>query len=102
MHPLPAVTLTLPLPPAEVKLVLPGEIATLQVMPACVTTNVWPSAVTAPVRNPVEPLASTVKLTVPLPLPLLVVCSQLLVVPPVHAQPLVAVTVKLPLVAPEL
>jgi len=44
-------------------------------------------------------LASTVKLTVPLPVPLLEVWSQELVVVAVQTQPAVAVTPKLPLEA---
>ena len=37
--------------------------------PACVTVKVWPPIVSVPVREVVPALAATLKLTVPLPVP---------------------------------
>jgi hypothetical protein len=59
--------------------------------------KVCPAIVILPERLFVLLLASTVKLTVPLPLPLLEVWSQLLVVLAVHEHPLDAVMTTLPL-----
>jgi len=71
LHPLPAVTPTLPLPPPAAYDALVGEIEYVQEeVPACVTVTVWPATVIVPVRELVLVLAATVYLTVPLPLTL--------------------------------
>lgn len=65
---------------------------------SCVTVNVFPATVSVPLRlAPV--FAATVKLTVPLPLPLLpaLIVIQLSLLVAVHVQPAVVVIFELPL-----
>lgn len=73
----------------------------MSVVAACVTVKGIPAMVIVPVRWLVEVLAATEKLTTPLPLPLapLVMVRKLALLVAVHAQPLVAVTLMLPVLA---
>jgi len=94
-QPAPEVTLVEPAPPAAVTDKLLDAIANVQPTPACVTMNVWPPIVSVPFRWLVFGLADALNATVPLPLPLapLVTVSQpVLLLTPVHAQPVGAVT----------
>jgi hypothetical protein len=63
LHPLGAVTLTLPVPPLAGKDALVGEIEYVQLgapsVPACVTVRVWPAMVRVPVRELVLLFAAT-------------------------------------------
>jgi hypothetical protein len=64
--------------------------------PLCVTVRVWPAIVNVPVREVVDVLAATLYDTVPVPVPLLppvTVIHVVLLLTPVHAQPLLVVTV---------
>jgi hypothetical protein len=98
-----ALTDTVPVPPPEAILCEVGEIVSVQVMPACVTVNVLPAIVSVPVRVDVEVFALTLKLVVPFAVPdappVTVIHDALLTA--VHAQPVPAVTVALPVPPPE-
>jgi len=69
--------------------------------PAWLIAKVWLPTVIAPARELALGFASTEKLIVPLPVPLLVVWTHVLVVEAVHAHPLPVVTLALPLPPPE-
>jgi hypothetical protein len=67
----------------------------VHVGPACVTVNVCPAMVIVPVRCVVPPLLAAANATVPLPLPLaplVTVSQEVLLLTPVHAHPVGAVT----------
>lgn len=89
-HPLPAVTVTLPLPPDGGTDCESGEMANVQPWP-CVIVTICPATVTVPVR--VGPLVgSTVMTTDPLPVPLAAESViQLALLLAVHGQPAAAV-----------
>ena len=99
-HPVPAVTLTLPVPPPACALPLGGAIENVHA-PVWFTVKVWPPIVSVPDRAAPE-VDATVYCTVPLPLPVApdvtVSHGTLLVV--VHAHPAPAVTVTLPVAPP--
>jgi hypothetical protein len=59
-HPLPAVTVTLPVPPVDVRLCDVGDALKLQGAPACVTVIVAPATVSVPVRVAVDVFGATV------------------------------------------
>ncbi len=100
-QPVAAVTLLLPLPAAAVNDWLVGEIDGEHEAAACVTVNVAPAIVNVPVRLEAAVLAATLNATVPSPdpdaPPVTVIQAALLVA--VHAQPVAAVTVLLPVPA---
>jgi len=59
-HPVPAVTVTVPLVAADVvRFTETGEIATVQAAPACVTVKVCPPIVSVPLRDEVPVFGST-------------------------------------------
>jgi hypothetical protein len=90
-HPLPAVTVTLPLPPEEGIDCESGEMANVQPSP-CVIVTIWLAMVTVPVR--VGPVGSTVMTTDPLPAPLAAESAiQLTLLLAIHGQPAAAVMV---------
>jgi hypothetical protein len=65
-------------------------------LPACVTVTVCPAIAKVPVRGPAEVLAATVYATVPFPAPLPPLVTTIqpgALLTPVHAQPVVVVTV---------
>jgi hypothetical protein len=70
-HPLPAVTLTLPLVAAAPTEADVAEMLYVQLgpVPACVTRNCWPAMVTEPVLELLLEFAATDKTRVPLPIP---------------------------------
>ena len=94
VHPLVVVTAAVCDPPAAITLCAVGAMLKLHA-PAWVTVTVCPAIVSVPVRGLVEVFAATVYATVPFPVPLppLVTVIQDALLAPVHAQPLVAVTV---------
>ena len=60
VHPVPAVTVTVPVAAADVvRFDEVGEIVNVQGAPACVTVKVWPPIVIVPVRDVVLVLAAT-------------------------------------------
>ena len=90
-----AVTVLEPVPPPAATDWLVGEIEYEQETPACVTVNVWVPIVRVPVRWLVPALAEALKLTLPLPLPdapAVTVSHPVLLLTPVHAHPVGAVT----------
>ena len=91
-HPLPAVTVTLPLPPEDGIDCESGEMASVQPSP-CVIVTIWLAMVTVPVRvGPV--VGSTVMTTDPLPAPLAAESAiQLTLLLPILGQPAAAVIV---------
>jgi hypothetical protein len=97
-QPVVVVTLVLPVPPGATAFSEVGETVNTHGAASCVTVTVWPATVSVPVRELVDVFAATLKLTVPLPLPLApavtVIHAALLVA--VHAQPVVVVTLVLP------
>ena len=103
LQPAAAVTVTTPVPALDVALAEAGEIVGVHGAPACVTVKVLPAIVTVPVRDVVPVFAATSYVTDPLPLPvapaLIVIQAALLVA--VHAHPLPAVTVTVPLTVVE-
>ena len=100
-HPVAAVTLLLPVPPAAVKDCVVGEIDGAQAAAACVTVNVAPAIVSVPVRLEATVFAATSNVTEPLPDPVAPPVSviQAALLAAVHAQPVAAVTLLLPLPA---
>ena len=100
LHPQPvaAVTLAVPFPDAAVKDCVLGEIDGEQDAAACVTVKVAPAIVSVPVRLEATVFAATLKAAVPFPdpvAPLVIVIHAALLVA-VHAQPVAALTVLLP------
>jgi hypothetical protein len=104
-HALPAVTVTVPVPPAGAVASLAGLMAYVHAAGAsgCAMASVWPATTTVPLRAP-PVFGRTVKLTLPLPVPLdapaMVIQSARLVA--VHLQALALasiVTVRVPPVA---
>jgi hypothetical protein len=97
-HPVAAVTVTVPDEPAATALADAGAIVGAHGAPAWVTVKVLPPTVTVPVRGLVVGFAVTLYVADPLPLPvapaLIVIHAALLVA--VHAQPVAAVTVMVP------
>jgi hypothetical protein len=95
---LPAVTLTDVDSPAAGEVRVFGEIAYVHAAPACVTVKVWPAIVNVPVRLVLAVFAAALKVTDPVPLPVApdVTVSQPAALLAVHAQPVAAVTVTLP------
>jgi hypothetical protein len=69
-QPAPAVTVTDRVAPVDVTVWLVEPIAYVQEAGLCVTVKVRPAIVSVPVRDVVPVWAATVKLTVPLPVPL--------------------------------
>jgi hypothetical protein len=60
LHPVPAVTVTVPVAAAEVvRFDDVGEMVKVHGAPACVTEKVWPPIVTVPVRDVVAVFAAT-------------------------------------------
>ena len=59
LHPVPAVTVTVPVVAADVGLADVGEIVNVQGTPACVTVKVLPPIVIVPVRELVLVFAAT-------------------------------------------
>ena len=60
LHPVPAVTVTVPVAAAEVvRFDDVGEMVNVHGAPACVTVKVWPAIVTVPVRDVVPVFAAT-------------------------------------------
>jgi hypothetical protein len=59
-HPVPAVTVTLPVPPAAGRLCDVGDALNVQPTPPCVTVIVVPATVNVPVRLAVVVFAATV------------------------------------------
>ena len=59
VHPVPAVTDTLPVPAEELKDLLVGEIAYEHDPPDWLTVKVWPATVSVPVREVLVVLAAT-------------------------------------------
>jgi hypothetical protein len=59
-HPVPAVTVTLPVPPADVRLCDVGDALNVHAAPASVTVIVVPATVSVPVRLAVDVFAATV------------------------------------------
>ena len=60
LHPVPAVTVMVPLAAADVvRFDEVGEIVNVQGAPACVTVKVWPPIVIVPVRDVVPVLTAT-------------------------------------------
>ncbi len=103
-HPAGAVTATLPLPPVEAILCDVGEIVSVHVIPACVTVKVLPAIVSVPVRDDVDVLADTPKLTEPFPdpdAPAVTVSQPVLLLTAVQAQPEGAVTATVPVPPPD-
>jgi hypothetical protein len=99
-QPVAAVTVRVPDPPPATAFAEAGAIVGAQGAPAWVTVNVLPPIVTVPVRAVVVGLAAMLYVTEPLPLPdppEIVIHAALLV--DVHAQPVAAVTVTVPLFA---
>lgn len=98
LQPQAAVTATVPLPAVDVMFVEAGEIVGTHGVPAWLTVNVEPAIVNVPVRLVVAPLAATVKVAAPGPVPeapvLTVIHGALLTA--VHRQPVPTVTVLLP------
>jgi hypothetical protein len=94
VHPLVVVTAAVCDPPAASTLCAVGAMLKLHA-PACVTVSVCPAIVSVPVRGVADVFAATVYATEPFPVPLppLVTVIQDALLAPVHAQPLVAVTV---------
>ena len=94
LQPLVVVTAALCDPPAASTLCAVGVMLKLHA-PAWVTVTVWPAIVKVPVRGVADVFAATVYATEPFPVPLppLVTVIQDALLAPVHAQPLVAVTV---------
>ena len=99
-HPVPAVTVMLPVPPLASIDRLAGEIENEQtgVAPLCVTVNVCPAMVRVPLRELVEVFAATENATdpPPLPLPPEVIVRKAALLVAVHVHPAAALTVTLP------
>ena len=94
-HPSAAVTFVNPDPRPDPTVVLVGEIATAQATPAWLTVRLCPPIVSVPLRCVVLALAAALKPTDPPPLPLaplVTVSHDVLLLTPVHAQPVGAVT----------
>ena len=91
-----AVTLKLPVPPVEVSAWLVGFNKYVQATPVCVTVKVCPATPIVPVRDNELVFAATTKFTTPLPEPLLVVVIHASPVAALHAQPIVAFTLNVP------
>ena len=101
-QPPPVVTVLVPVPPAAANDALVGEVLNVQLAAACVTLNVTPAIVNVPERLVVAVLAATLKPTLPLPVraaPLVTVIQEAWLTA-VHAHPLPAVTVLLPVPPP--
>ena len=102
-HPVDAVTATVPALAPDTTFVDAGEIVDTHGMPACVIVNVLPPTVSVPVRGVVAVFAATLYVTEPLPAPfapaVTVIHASLLVA--VHAHPVAAVTVMVPVSATE-
>ena len=96
VHPHPAVVVTavVEAPPAEVSVREVGETPNVQLTPFCVTVTVCPATVSVPVRSAADVFATTLKATVPFPLPLAppLIVSQAALLAAVQAQPVAAVT----------
>ena len=89
------VTVVAPVPPAATTDWLVGLMAYVHPAPACVTVSVCPPIVSVPLRCVVLALAAALKPTAPPPLPLaplVTVSHDVLLLTPVHAQPVGAVT----------
>jgi hypothetical protein len=100
-HPFAAVTFTDPLPPPAPTFCEVAESEKEQLTASCCTVNVCPAMVSVPVRAaPV--LAAALNVIEPFPLPdvALVMVSQFALLAAVHAQPLAAVTVTVPVPPP--
>ena len=100
-QPVAAVTVLLPVPAAAAKDCVVGEIDGEHDAAACVTVNVAPAIVSVPVRLDATVFAATLNPAVPLPdpvAPLVIVIQEALLVA-VHAQPVAAVIVLLPVPA---
>jgi hypothetical protein len=94
-HPDAAITLVEPVPPSARTDWLTGETEYVHGAPACVTLNVCPPIVSVPVRCVVFALTAALKATVPAPVPLaplMTVSHGVLLLTPVHAQPVGALT----------
>jgi len=100
-QPVARVTVLLPLPPAAENDCVVGEIDAVHGAAACVTVNVAPAIVSVPVRLDATVFAATLKPTVPLPEPVapLVNVIQAALLAAVHAHPVAAVTLLLPVPA---
>jgi hypothetical protein len=100
-QPVGIVTVLLPVPAAAVNDWLVGEIEAVQLAAAWVTLNVAPAIVRVPVRIDAAGFAATSKVTEPLPDPVApaVTVIQAALLAAVHAHPVAAVTVLLPVPA---
>jgi hypothetical protein len=100
-HPVATVTALLPLPPAAVKDCVVGEIEGEHEAAAWLTVNVAPAIVSVPVRLDATVFAATLNVAVPLPEPVAppVMVIQEALLAAVHAQPVAAVIVLLPVPA---
>jgi hypothetical protein len=97
-QPAPAVTALVPVPPAAENDWLAGEMLYEQLAAACVTANVVPAIVSDPLRLVVAVFAATLNPTLPDPdpdAPLVTVIHDALLLA-LHAQPVAAVTLLLP------
>jgi hypothetical protein len=97
VHALVVVTAVLPVPPEAATFCEVGDKVKPQV-PACDTVKVWPAIVSVPVRAVVEVFAAMLKLTLPLPDPLVpdVKVIQLALLVALHPHPAPAVMFVLP------
>lgn len=100
-HPAGAETLVVLDSPAAAAIRLVGDSVNVQPTPACVTVNGCPAIVIVPLRGVVAVFAEMLYPTVPLPEPLdpLETAIHEALLAAVHAQPVPAVTVTLPVVA---
>jgi hypothetical protein len=87
-QPVDVVTVTEPVPAADERVTLVGDTVNEQLDADCVTVKVRPAAMIVPVRVEEAALASAVKATLPLPVPLapLVIEIQVALVVAAHAQ----------------
>jgi hypothetical protein len=100
-QPLAAVTVTVPVPAADVGLADAGEMVDVQGAAAWLTVNVLAPIVNVPVRGVVAVFAAMLYVTEPLPLPVApaVTAIHASLLATVHAQPVAAVTVNVPVPA---
>jgi hypothetical protein len=101
LHPLPAVTVIVPSFLSLSIATVVGVTKNVQATPSCVTVNVRPAMEIVPLRA-APLLTAALKVIDPLPLPdaALVIVSQLALLTAVHAQPLPADTVIVPVPPP--
>src|SRR5207244_7607218 len=101
-QPAAAVTVTVPDPPPTATACDAGASVEVHGTPACVTVNVLPAIVSVPVREVPAVFAATLNVTLPLPEPdaPVVTVIHVALLTAVHAQPVGAVTVVLPVPPP--